>query len=175
MSAGPRKAVNPLRMKKFSFLVPLILFLAAGIKPAAAQVHEGAPVTYQTNGQAASPAVFKDPRLNLLVQKQVYLNMLALRHVPGYRVQVISTIDRAKATATRARLMELFPDYQSYLSYQSPYFRVRIGDFRDQNRARQLQEELNNYFPNGVFTVRDYIQLSPEQLFRNNNDDDSTN
>ena len=103
--------------------------------------------------------------------------MLALRNMPGFRVQVLSTIDRAKAMEAKSRLMQLFPDYQTYLSYQSPYFRVRIGDFRDRQVAQQLQEELNQYFPNGVFTVRDYIHISPEQLFQTNNDEpnDSTN
>lgn len=161
-------------MKKIVLLLTSFIFFCNIVIPVSAQIKEGAPITYQTGGMTASSQVFKDPRVDVLIQKQIYLNTLALRHLPGYRVQVISTIDRGKATATRARLMELFPEYQSYLSYQSPYFRVRIGDFRDQDSAQQLQEQLNNYFPNGVFTVRDYIHISPEQLFQNNNDDDST-
>lgn len=145
--------------------------------PAHAQTNEDFPPTYHTGGITSSSLLLKDPRLDLLVQKQVFLNMLALRNMPGYRVQVMSTIDRSKAMDAKARLMQLFPDYQSYLSYQAPYFRVRIGDFRDKNKARELQQELNEYFPNGVFTVRDYIHISPEQLFQTNNDepDDSTN
>lgn len=145
--------------------------------PAHAQTNGELPPTFHTSGMAASSQVFKDPRVDLLIQKQVYLNMLALRNMPGFRVQVLSTIDRAKAMEAKSRLMQLFPDYQTYLSYQSPYFRVRIGDFRDRQVAQQLQEELNQYFPNGVFTVRDYIHISPEQLFQTSNEEvtDSTN
>lgn len=160
-------------MKKITLFFTATLISVCSLS-AYAQVQGETPLTYQTQGATASAQVFKDPRVDLLIQKQVYLNTLALRHTPGYRVQVVSTIDRAKATATRAQLMQLFPDYQSYLSYQSPYFRVRIGDFRDRQAAQQLQEELNNYFPNGVFTVRDYIHITPEQLIQNYNDNDST-
>lgn len=157
-------------------IFPVILLFCITAVPGYAQVNGETPVTLNNNmqGMTSSSQVFKDPRVDLLIQKQVYLNTLALRRMPGYRVQVISTIDRNKATATRARLMQLFPDYQSYLSYQSPYFRVRIGDFRSQQEAQQLQEDLNSYFPNGVFTVRDYIHITPDQLFQNSNDNDST-
>lgn len=143
----------------------------------------GSAFTFQDTKPTASSIgkseVIQDSRINLLIQKQVYLNTLALRNLPGYRVQVISTMNRGKAMEVKARLMQLFPQYQTYLSYQSPYFRIRIGDFRNQNDARQLQEQLTNYFPNGVFTVRDMIHVSPEQLFensdQNNNGDDDAN
>lgn len=128
---------------------------------------------------AGASQVIQDPRINLLIQKQVYLNNLALRNLPGYRVQVISTMNRGKAMEVKGRLMQLFPQYQTYLSYLSPYFRVRIGDFRNRNDAVQLQEQLNPYFPQGVFTVRDMIHISPEQLFesndQNNESDDESN
>ena len=155
----------------FSFGVGFVLLV-----PAHAQTNGELSPTYHTSGITSSSMLLKDPRLDLLIQKQIYLNMLALRNMPGYRIQVMSTIDRSKAMDAKARLMQLFPDYQTYLSYQSPYFRVRIGDFRDKNKAGELQQELNEYFPNGVFTVRDYIHISPEQLFQTNNDepDDST-
>lgn len=107
----------------------------------------------------------------MLIQKQVYVNTLALRNMPGFRIQVLSTMDRNKANAAKGKLMQLFPQYKTYLSYQSPYFRVRIGDFRNREDAQGLQQQLNDYFPNGVFTVRDYIHISPEQLFQNENND----
>lgn len=156
-------------MKKNNILF-LLLFLFAGAVGAKAQT--GAlPNAFRVSGTPTASRVDRDPRIDLLIQKQVYINTLALRNVPGYRVQVISTMDRNKASAAKAQLLQLFPKYKTYLSYQSPYFRVRIGDFRDQQDAQELQQELNSYFPNGVFTVRDYIHISPEQLFETPNND----
>jgi len=132
----------------------------------AAAVTAGSPGT-----DIATATIVQDPRIQLLIEKQIYVNTLALRNMPGFRVQVISTMDRGKATAAKAKLMELFPQYKTYLSYQSPYFRVRVGDFRTREDAEQLQQQLGDYFPNGVFTVRDVIHLSPEQLLQNLNND----
>lgn len=124
-----------------------------------------------SGSSAATAGVIQDPRIMMLIQKQVYVNTLALRNMPGFRIQVLSTMDRNKANAAKGKLMQLFPQYKTYLSYQSPYFRVRIGDFRNREDAQGLQQQLNDYFPNGVFTVRDYIHISPEQLFQNENND----
>lgn len=108
--------------------------------------------------------VIKDSRLDVLVQKQVNLNMLALHHVSGYRIQVISTMDRARALAAKAKLLNMFPAQPCYLSYQSPYFRVRIGNFRNRNDAKVLESQLEPYFPAGIFVVRDHVTITADQL-----------
>lgn len=170
---------------KTGILVITLLLCVLGLTPCRAQSPNELPDAFHVGTTSSTPAaagatatatgsVVQDPRIQLLIQKQVYVNMLALRNMPGYRVQVISTIDRAKANAARAKLMELFPQYKSYLSYQSPYFRVRIGNFLNRQDAEQLQQQLNDYFPNGVFAVRDLIHITPEQLLQNlNNDPDN--
>lgn len=120
------------------------------------------PIQFNTGSE--NVYVFKDPRIDMLIQKQRYLNTLALRNIVGYRVQVISTIDRGKASDARAKLMRQFPEYHTYLTYQSPYFRVRIGDFIQKDSAQSLQSKLEQYFPNGVFTVTDHIHVDPKVL-----------
>lgn len=114
--------------------------------------------------------VIQDPRLNVLIQKQVYLNMLALRHVSGYRIQVISTMDRSKALEAKAKLLQLFPDQPSYLTYQSPYFRVRVGNFRSRADAKLLESQLEPYFPSGIFIVRDHVAVTADQLLEDLSD-----
>lgn len=145
-------------MKKGVFIFLCFAFAGMSIS-AQAQVEN--PTTFGTDINAY---VFKDPRIDVLIQQQKYINTLALRNVSGYRVQVLSTINRAAANETRAKLMRLFPEYDTYLDYQSPYFRVRIGDFLQRDSARALQDELMPYFPNGVFTVRDRINIDPKVL-----------
>lgn len=172
-------------MKRVFIITIVLSFCFATLSVHAQQNNENAfsfsPKTSTSAPQdTQSSQVIQDPRINLLIQKQIYINSLALQNVPGFRVQVISTMNRGKAMETKAKLMQLFPQYQTYLSYQSPYFRVRIGNFRNRNDAEQLQEQLNNYFPNGVFTVRDMIHITAEQLIDNNqgnsgNDDNDSN
>lgn len=170
-------------MKRAIIIITVLFFCFKTFSALAQQNNENA-FSFSTKTSAPqdtqSSQVIQDPRINLLIQKQIYINSLALQNVPGFRVQVISTMNRGKAMETKARLMQLFPQYQTYLSYQSPYFRVRIGNFRNRNDAEQLQEQLNNYFPSGVFTVRDMIHITAEQLIDNNqgnsgNDDNDSN
>ncbi len=147
-------------MEKKIFIFLCFAFAGWNI-PVQAQVEN--PTAFSTDKNSY---VFKDPRIDLLIEQQKYINTLALRNVSGYRVQVQSTINRSAANETRAKLMRLFPQYDTYLDYQSPYFRVRIGDFMQRDSARALQQELMPYFPNGVFTVRDRINIDPKVLLQ---------
>src|SRR5690242_20094617 len=106
-------------MKKSFALTALVLGLA--VFQAGAQTAGEYSATFSTRGPVAVSRVYKDAKIDLLVQKQVYLNTLALRSIPGFRVQVISTMNRSKAIEAKAQLMKLFPQYNTYLSYQSPY------------------------------------------------------
>lgn len=112
--------------------------------------------------QYGNVKIYKDVRIDALIRKQIAVNEVALHHVPGYRVQVITTSDRAKAMNARATVIEMYPDYKTYLSYQSPYFRVKVGDFRTKGEADQLQNELSKQFSTAVITVRDIINVNPE-------------
>ncbi|RFM34612.1 SPOR domain-containing protein [Chitinophaga silvisoli] len=107
--------------------------------------------------------VVKDSRLDLLIKKQIYINTLAIRNQPGFRVQVISTNKRNEATDMKARVMQLYPDYRTYLDYQAPYFKVRVGDFKTRDEAADLREKLSSSFTGGVFVVPAIINLQPEK------------
>lgn len=117
-----------------------------------------------------SANVHQDGRVNLVIQKQIYINTLAARHIPGFRVQAIYTVNRAKALEVKSRLMELFPDYPTYISFEAPYFRVRIGDFRTRDDAGGLEKEVSKYFSEGVFVARDIINVTAD----NNEPDNDT-
>ncbi len=107
--------------------------------------------------------VVKDPRLDLLIRKQIYINTLSIRNQPGFRVQIISTNKRNEANDIKARVMQLYPDYRTYLDYQAPYFKVRVGDFKNREEAAELRERLTSSFPGGVFVVPAIINVSPEK------------
>lgn len=107
--------------------------------------------------------VVKDSRLDLLIKKQIYINTLAIRNQPGFRVQVISTNKRNEATDMKAKVMQLYPDYRTYLDYQAPYFKVRVGDFKNRDEAADLRDKLSSSFNGGVFVVPAIINLQPEK------------
>ena len=58
-----------------------------------------------------------------------------------------------------------FPQHQSYVRYNAPYWRLRIGDFRSQQDANALADELRKAFPayaKEIRVVRDRISLNAD-------------
>lgn len=112
-----------------------------------------------------SVVVHKDARLDLLVKKQAYINEVTSRDSrrtdKGYRLMVISTNNRDQAMEAKTKIYTYFPELKAYLWYQSPYFRVKAGNFKDKKDAESYQRRLNTYFPNGVFIMKDIIEVKP--------------
>jgi hypothetical protein len=109
------------------------------------------------SARSQSVTVIKDPRIDLLVKKQYELNkkveILNKKSGPGYRVMVINTNDRVKALEVKSRMMSEFPDHKSYLVYQSPYFKIQIGNFKTRQEAEDLRKRVMRYYPTGVMVV----------------------
>lgn len=110
-----------------------------------------------------SIVVHKDPRLDLLVKKQAEINkttgLESKKTDKGYRLLIISTNNRDEAVAAKTKIYKNFPSLKAYLWYQSPYFRVKAGNFKDRDVAASYQRRLNIYFPNGVFIMKDVIEM----------------
>jgi hypothetical protein len=110
----------------------------------------------------------KDPRIDLLVKKQIQINEETTRdsrrNIPGFRIQVINSIDRNKAFAAKTRIYQQFPDLKSYLIYQSPNYKLKIGNFKTEEEAQPYLEQLLKLYPTGVYIVRDIIEVKPDTL-----------
>jgi hypothetical protein len=47
--------------------------------------------------------------------------------------------------------------------YQSPYFKLKAGNFKTREEAEDYQRKLNSFFPKGVFIISDIIEVKPEK------------
>ena len=112
-----------------------------------------------------SVVIHKDSRIDLLVKKQAQINEVTSRDArrtdKGFRLMIISTNSRDEAIAAKTKIYTYFPELKAYLWYQSPYFRVKAGNFKDRKDAEAYQKRLNVYFPNGVFIMKDVIEVKP--------------
>ncbi|RYF99893.1 MAG: SPOR domain-containing protein, partial [Chitinophagaceae bacterium] len=50
-----------------------------------------------------------------------------------------------------------------YLWHQSPYYKLKAGNFKDRKEAEAYQQKLNSYFPKGVFVMNDIIELKQDK------------
>jgi hypothetical protein len=114
-----------------------------------------------------SVVVHKDARVELLLKKQGEANAAmrkaGARTAKGYRLLVINTNKRDEATAAKTKIYTNFSELKTYLVYQSPYFKLKVGNFRTREEAQQYQKSLSLYFPKGVFIIADTIEITPEK------------
>jgi hypothetical protein len=120
----------------------------------------------------SSVVIHKDPRIDLLVRKQGDVNAAFkkanARTARGFRLLVINTNKRDEAIAAKTKVYTNFPELKAYLVYQSPYFKLKVGNFRNREEAQDYQKSLGNFFPKGVFIVADTIEVTPEKDNENN-------
>jgi len=116
---------------------------------------------------SSSIIVHKDPRVDLLIKKQAQINEETGREGrksgKGFRLMVISTSNRDEALEAKTKIYNFFPELKSYLWHQSPYYKLKAGNFKERKDAEEYRKKLNIYFPKGVFIMNDIVELKPEK------------
>ena len=94
-------------------------------------------------------------------------HFMGKKEMVGYRIQVFS--DRNQRTAkgealSKERSMkEAFPEMGTYITYDAPSWRLRVGDFRTRDEAASRLAELKELFPgyaNEMIIVVDLINTA---------------
>ncbi|TAH04618.1 MAG: SPOR domain-containing protein [Sphingobacteriales bacterium] len=108
----------------------------------------------QTKG---SVIVIKNPAIDSLIARRVLLNKLITNNsvnksassvvVYGFRVQAYFGTDRKEAYKIQAKLKQSYPDFETYISYNLPNYRIKIGDFRNRLEAEKLLSQLRSSYP----------------------------
>jgi hypothetical protein len=118
-----------------------------------------------------SVELVKDYRIDLLVKKQAQINRVAVYknskgEYKGYRIMILNTNNREVAYRTRSEILRYFPDNNVYMAYQSPYFKLKMGDFLKREDAEKMKKDLVKMFNQNVFVMQDIIHLKPEEEAR---------
>lgn len=116
-----------------------------------------------TKRDTTTVSVIKDSRIDGLIKKQIQVNeetsRSARRQDKGFRLLVISTTLREEALAAKTKVYSYFPELKAYLFHQSPYYKVKAGNFKDRKDAELYQRRLELLFPKGVFIINDIIEI----------------
>ncbi|RYY99368.1 MAG: SPOR domain-containing protein [Chitinophagaceae bacterium] len=115
---------------------------------------------------AQSVVVHKDPRVDLLAKRQSAINVAvkraSARTAQGFRLLVINTNQRDEAIAAKSKILTLYPEMKAYLIYQSPYYKLKAGNFKTRAEAETYRKALNPQFPKGVFIISEIVELKAE-------------
>lgn len=87
-----------------------------------------------------------DPRLKTAISKHTEINSKA--KMKGYRIQLHSSGDQEKAKAVKSRFLSKYAsEIHAYQFYDSPNFKVRVGDFRTHLEAYQFLQKIKAEYP----------------------------
>lgn len=100
-------------------------------------------------------------------QREVYA---ASNTMSGFRVQIFMEIGNEAvdhANGVKKEFEELYPELPIYLSYEQPYYRLRVGDFRNRVEAEKYLRILKPHY-SLAFVTADIInpptKLEPVEL-----------
>ncbi|MDR2907039.1 MAG: SPOR domain-containing protein [Bacteroidales bacterium] len=101
----------------------------------------------------------QDARVERLVNKHIEHNRAA--SVNGFRINIFSQSgnnSRSAALVAQTAFTEKFPELKSYISFEEPYFKVKIGNFRTRLEASAALEQLKDHYPQ-AYVVRDALDV----------------
>lgn len=109
--------------------------------------------------------VNKDPRLELLAKAQVDINKMATRFAKGYRLFVLKSDNRDYAMKVRSYLLQNFPEEKVIMTYQSPFIKMKFGDFVEKKDAEKCRDLIlkGGVITGGVYVIPDTIELKPDK------------
>ena len=108
--------------------------------------------------------VLQDSAVGALLQAAMQGNM-ELVEIDGYRVQIYSSnqqqVAKSEALELEAKIKDKI-NQTVYVLYMPPFWKVRLGDFRTYEEAKQYKKIFVDQFPSvmgDTYIVRDKIQV----------------
>ncbi len=78
------------------------------------------------------------------------------RSLFGYAVQVYSGGIHETANYSRGKAMSIEPDMKAVLSYETPNYKVRLGEFYSHFEAHSTYLKIKKHFPNAIIVRRKF-------------------
>lgn len=167
------------------FFLRIILLLLVFVNVAKAQTELSTEDSLLLNKDVV---LYKDPRLDILENRPALMAKLELelkakeaeKEIPlykpivsasgkkkvtgsiyttkGFRIIVYNGSDRAAAIAAKNKFSNTFPSQRSYMSYNVPSYKIKVGDFEDKKEANTFLRRVSAIFPSS-FIVPDIITV----------------
>jgi hypothetical protein len=144
-------------MNKFVYCFFFLIFLGQVSK---AQVDVEDSIAIEKN------IIHKDPRIDALGQKMAEYNealALKIKMVDGYRLMLLNTTDRTFAMKLRSTLLQQYPEHKLYMSFLTPYIKLKMGNFTEKAEAEKMRKELlaQKIVSGNIYLVNEKIELKP--------------
>jgi len=105
--------------------------------------------------QSGSITIDKDFKLDQLLDKYLVIAKYE-QTIEGYRVQIFfdaGNNSQTNANNSRTEFMRRHPEIEAYISFDSPYYKVRVGDFRSRLEAQNFLNSIIGTYPNAFIVI----------------------
>ena len=112
-------------------------------------------------------AVSKDKRIDILGEKMHAYNVALAKNVrsgKGFRLMLLSTNDQGIAMNLRSRLLQQYPEHKVYMTYQTPFIKLKIGNFVEKSDAEKFKKQLlaQKIVTGNIYVLPETIEIKPE-------------
>ncbi len=163
-------------MKRYFYILSFLLFSVSGLVSAQG-VSEEQTITIldvlQTPVPGKGKVTIHQPEalkrklgVHLYGENVEKTDSMTYLKIQGYRTQVFSGNNQRKskdeAFQKEKEIKELFPAIPTYVTYNAPFWRLRIGDFRTHEEAYHMQRLLMDAFPaykKEMYIVREEVKI----------------
>ena len=89
-------------------------------------------------------------------------NLKIIRTVDGYRVLVVATDNMGAANSVRADILAKIKRKEVYISFEPPFYKVKIGDFTDITESNNLKFKLNQLGYTEARVIQETVNIFEE-------------
>lgn len=116
--------------------------------------------------QYAKVIIEKDKRIDVLGEKMYAYNAGLARNIlsaRGYRLMVLSSNDRNLAMKLRSSLLQQYPEHKVYMVYQTPFIKLKMGNFVDKADAENFRKQLirQGAVPGNIYLLSEMVEIKP--------------
>jgi hypothetical protein len=109
----------------------------------------------------------KDSRIDILGQKMEDYNISLAKNIrsgKGFRLMLLTSNDRNMVMQTRSKLLQQYPEHKIYMIYQSPFIKLKMGNFVEKTDAEKLKKQLlsQKIITGNIYILSETIEIKPE-------------
>lgn len=98
---------------------------------------------------------FQDARVDSLIKKQIQLNEINPK-ISGFRIQLFCG-NRSSSYLIKQKFLDIFKEEGAYVTYETPCFKVQVGNYRTKLEAEKKITEVKKYFNTAFIVQREII------------------
>ncbi len=93
-----------------------------------------------TNQYFSQIRTYSDSRIDDVIEQKQN------KQIIGFRVQISFDADKSAVEAIRNQFIGSNPKIDTYMSFDAPYFNLKVGDFRTEIEAQKFAEKLQGEY-----------------------------